>query len=300
MKKGIAAALALLLALGVCVPAFAGARPLLYRVEDQDGHTVYLLGTIHVGRESTYPLSEAVEKAYREADVLAVELDVSRYQGNPLLALRYSFQLIYGLGDGADRHLSEEAYRLGVEKLGQPEWMLKKMRPAVWLSLAENTLYEAAGLSSELGVDMHLLQKAHGDGKQIAELEGAEDQFRVLMDMPDEVVDQQLKQILNYPVLGGLQMRMLMDAWEKGEEATLSLFLASDASQAPPEARDAYEAYLKLMYDDRNDGFEQAARDFLARGETALIAVGTAHIVGPGALADRLAKAGYRVTEIGR
>ena len=33
---------------------------------------------------------------------------------------------------------------------------------------------------------------------------------------------------------------------------------------------------------------------------TALIAVGTAHIVGPGALADRLAKAGYRVTEIGR
>ena len=89
MKKRIALLLAaLLLALPLLTLAEAGSQPLLYRVTDEDGHTVYLLGTIHIGREDMYPLSDAVWTAYHASDVLAVEIDMVAYAGSLLSSLR--------------------------------------------------------------------------------------------------------------------------------------------------------------------------------------------------------------------
>ena len=37
--------------------------PLLYQVTDAEGHTIWLFGSIHVGREDFYPLPEYVTSA---------------------------------------------------------------------------------------------------------------------------------------------------------------------------------------------------------------------------------------------
>ena len=281
-------------------PYAAGAEsaPLVYRVTDGQGHALYLLGTIHVGNDGMYPLGSAVEEAYQNADVLAVELDLYAYGVNLFSNLKTSFALMYGFQDNVKNHLSPETYALGVEKLGMPEIALQRMKPAMWYSLAENVMIQKAGLDAMKGVDYWLLKQAHKDGKRIDELETLEAQMATLLSIPEEVIDYEVQAMLTYPEESARGLLTLFEAWRQGDEAALRTLL--DASGEGEELSDAYEEYSDMLIDSRNDGFEEQAVAYLNSGETALIAIGAFHIIGENGLAEKLARAGYTVEEIGR
>ncbi len=282
-------------------PCAAGAEsaPLVYRVTDAAGHVLYLLGTIHVGDDDMYPLGSAVEEAYENADILAVELDLYAYGGNLFSSLKTAFTLMYGAKDSAKDHLSSETYALGVEKLGMPEIMLQRMKPAMWYSLAENYIYTQAGLDAAKGVDYGLLKQAHKDGKQIDELESLESQMATLLSIPEAVIDYEVQAMLTYPEESAQGLRALFDAWRVGDEAALRLLL-EESTEADEELAEAYAEYSDILIDSRNDGFEEQAVAYLNSGKTALIAVGAFHIIGENGLAEKLARAGYTVEVIGR
>ena len=301
MKKRIWPVLLLVLSLMLYTEVGVGeSTPLLYQVQDANGHCIYLLGTIHLGQEEMYPLSEAVEKAYQESEILAVELDIVSISQDLALMIKQSMALMYTGDDCAKNHLSPEIYALGVEKLGYPELVLNKMHIASWLSLAQEQLFAQIGRTSNLGVDQYLLNRAHEEGKTIHPLETLDDQMQLLLDMPETMVNEQLYQMLTYPQASSLSLELLATAWEQGNEEILSLLLAQEEAAIPPEYAAEYTAYYRRMYDQREDAFEEKAKEYLESGKTVLFAVGAAHIVGENALADRLEKAGYHVTEIGR
>ena len=281
-------------------PYAAGAEsaPLVYRVTDGQGHTLYLLGTIHVGSDDMYPLGSAVEEAYQNADVLAVELDLYAYGGNLFSAAKTAFALMYGPQDNIKNHLSPETYALGVETLSMPEIALQRMKPAMWYSLAENRVIENAGLDATKGVDYWLLKQAHRDGKRIDELETLETQMATLLSIPEEVIDNEVQAILTYPEESVQGLLMLFEAWRQGDEAALRTLL--EASTEGEELGEAYEAYSDMLIDSRNDGFEEQALKYLNSGETALIAIGAFHVIGENGLTEKLARLGYTVEEIGR
>jgi len=120
------------------------------------------------------------------------------------------------------------------------------------------------------------------------------------MSMPSEIVDYQLLQYLMYPEAADISMKLLSAAWRQGNEEIFSLLLSQEAVSIPPELQDVYAEYADNLLHTRDDAFEQKAISYLKGEETVLFAVGAAHIVGEDALAERLAKAGYTVTEIGR
>jgi len=301
MKKKAVTLLFLLTALMLYAESASGeAKPLLYQVTDQQGHVLYLLGTIHIGDEDMYPYSDAVENAYQKADILAVEMDVLAVQNDFARMMQYSAALMYTDGDTAQDHLSGDVYALGVERLGYPEAVLKRMRPVAWLSLAQEQCYARIGQSAELGMDMMLLKSAHEDGNTIHELEGLESQMETMLNMPDEVVEFQLQQFLSYPEAADISMKLLSAAWRQGNEEIFSLLLAQEEVAMPPELEEAYAAYADNLLHSRDEMFQQKAVQYLQSGDTVLFAVGAAHIVGEDALAERLAQAGYAVKEIGR
>jgi len=281
MKKrlltGLIAAAMLLQPYAAC----AQSAPLVYRVTDDQGHALYLLGTIHVGAEDMYPLGSAVEEAYENADVVAVEMDVFAAGANVLKSLKYSFSMMYLPPDNAKNHLSPETFALGVEKLGMGQAVLNQMKPAMWYSLAEEYVISAAGLDARLGVDYWLLKRAHADGKPIDELEGMEAQMKTLLAIPEEVIDLEVQAVLTYPEES---LRLFLDVQEEGEAGY----------------EETYEEYNDTLIFDRNDGFEEQAVAYLASGKTALMAIGAFHILGENGLAQKLARAGYHVEEIGR
>ena len=282
-------------------PYAAGAEsaPLVYRVTDVEGHVLYLLGTIHVGTDEMYPLGGAVEEAYQNADILAVEMDVYAYGGNLFSSLKTAFSLMYGVQDNVKNHLSPETYALGVEKLGMPEIALQRMKPAMWYSLAENYIIEKAGLDAMKGVDYGLLKQAHKDGKQIDELESLEEQMATLLAIPEDVIDYEVQSMLTYPEESAQGLRTLFEAWRQGDEKGLRAMLEA-STEGEEELSDAYAAYSDALIDSRNDGFEEQALSYLNSGKTALIAIGAFHIIGENGLAEKLARAGYTVEEIGR
>ena len=282
-------------------PYAAGAEsaPLVYRVTDGAGHRLYLLGTIHVGSGDMYPLGAAVEEAYENADVVAVELDVYAYGGNLLSTMKTAFALMYGLQDSAKNHLSPETYALGVEKLGVPELALRQMKPAMWYSLAENFIIIQAGLDAAKGVDYWLLKQAHREGKQIDELETLEAQMATLLAIPEDVIDYEVQAMLTYPEESAAGLLTLFEAWRQGDEKALRTLLEASA-EGEEDLSEAYQEYSDALIDSRNDGFEEQALAYLNSGKTALIAIGAFHIVGENGLAAKLARAGYTVEEIGR
>ena len=282
-------------------PYTAGAEsaPLVYRVTDGEGHALYLLGTIHVGNDDMYPLGGAVEEAYENADILAVELDLYAYGGNLFTSLKTAFALMYGMQDSIKNHISPETYALGVEKLGMPEIALQRMKPAMWYSLAENYIYTKAGLDAMKGVDYGLLKRAHKDGKQIDELESLESQMATLLSIPEAVIDYEVQAMLTYPEESAQGLLTLFEAWRVGDEAALRTLL-EESTEGEAELSEAYGEYSDILIDSRNDGFEEQAVSYLNSGKTALIAVGAFHIIGENGLAEKLARLGYTVEEIGR
>ena len=282
-------------------PYAAGAEsaPLVYRVTAGEGHALYLLGTIHVGNEDMYPLGGAVEEAYANADILAVELDLYAYGGSLFTSLKTAFALMYGMQDSIKNHISPETYALGVEKLGMPEIALQRMKPAMWYSLAENYIYTKAGLDAMKGVDYGLLKRAHQDGKQIDELESLESQMATLLAIPEAVIDYEVQAMLTYPEESAQGLLTLFEAWRVGDEAALRTLL-EESTDGQAELSEAYGEYSDILIDSRNDGFEEQAVAYLNSGKTALIAVGAFHIIGENGLAEILARLGYTVEEIGR
>ena len=276
--------------LAACGQGKAESDPLLYRVSDGQGCTVYLLGTIHMGRPDFYPLGTAAEAAYQAAEVLAVEADLlSQSAAN---AARYSAALMYGPGDECRRHLAPETYQLGLQRLGRSEGLLNRMRPAAWYSLAETAVFAELGCSQEWGVDSVLLRRAHDEGKPVEELEGGDAQIGILLSIPDEVMDGEIRRLLSDPDQARADMENALRAWQAGDADAL-LAAALPSSDTP-----AYRLYTEAVYARRNALFAQRVTEYLAKGRTALVAVGAAHLLGQDGLAQRLADAGYRVERL--
>ena len=276
--------------LAACGQGKAESDPLLYRVSDGQGCTVYLLGTIHMGRPDFYPLGTAAEAAYQAAEVLAVEADL--LSQSAVDAARYSAALMYGPGDECRRHLAPETYQLGLQRLGRSEGLLNRMRPAAWYSLAETAVFAELGCSQEWGVDSVLLHRAHDEGKPVEELEGGDAQIGILLSIPDEVMDGEICRLLSDPNQARADMENALRAWQAGDADAL-LAAALPSSDTP-----AYRLYTEAVYARRNALFAQRVTEYLAKGRTALVAVGAAHLLGQDGLAQRLADAGYRVERL--
>ena len=56
----------------------------VWKIESEQG-SLYLAGTIHVLRDSDYPLPAAFDKAYAEAELLAFETDIAASQSLSLI-----------------------------------------------------------------------------------------------------------------------------------------------------------------------------------------------------------------------
>ncbi|MBR3504902.1 MAG: TraB/GumN family protein [Clostridia bacterium] len=289
IKKIAAGAAAFLLCALLFNAALAASAPLVYRVTDGEGHRLYLLGTIHVGRSDMFPLGGAVEEAYAESDILAVEMDVIR-AGNLFNALRMSSAVAYADGDDVTNHLSPKTCELGFAVLGLPEQTLRMMKPAAWLSLAENLGAEYGRLDTVHGVDYYLLVRARSDRKPVVELEGLDVQMDFLNALSDEALDEEIYAVLSDPEDYGMQMRALLDAWLIGDELALDYMVNSDAGD---------EFYEEIIAG-RNEAFLEQAVEYLSGEETVLIAIGAGHIIGETGLARQLAALGYDVEEIGR
>ncbi len=283
----------LLCLVSVWAAAADTARGLLWEVRS-DRATVYLVGTIHVGNASLYPLPPAIEDAYRAASVLALEADVTNQE-----SLAAAASSVYRPPDSLERHVPPALFRDLVDVLrtyGLPMEVAKAMKPPM-LSMAL-TMFEVSriGMDARLGIDLHLAQRARQDGKPIVELESVAMQMEMLERMSPEAQVAMLEATVAGIRSGSLprDMAALVEAWKRGDADAVDAIAMADLRKMPPAAA---ESLQKNLYDDRNLGMTEKIVAMLNRAGVALVAVGAGHMTGPTGLVAALQSRGFTVRQ---
>ena len=240
----------------------------------------YLLGSIHLGKETMYPLDTVIENRFNECDNLVVETNV---KGTEALGLAASIDMMYGADSTVKDELSEFRY----EKLKEiasycslPSILLNKVRLGYSLIFLQLQKLNDMGYAPNYGIDLHFLNKA--EGKKVLELESAESQIS-LMNSLIEAADTSIID-LEYFKTGIETMDSLVYAWQNGDIEFLEELLSSESAVL---SIGGDEMSFKLN-DERNFQMLEIIEKYLESNEKYFIIVGAAHLVGENGLINLL------------
>lgn len=283
------------------------ATPLFYKVTDKKGHTLWLLGTIHVGDNRTGFLPQEIYDAFLSSDSLALEFDTIAFQqqaaSDPLLKSQLANAYYYADGSVTAEHLDgqlyEKAYAL-ILASGSNSMEIPKMKPIMWESLLE-TFYLAqdGALTSQQGMDTRLLLLAREQGKTIQNIESGLSQMQMLTGFSDELQTMLLRQTANTTLSQYCQaICQLYEAWCQGNETAILAAIHDDTAAMTEEELALYNEYNKAMVTNRNTSMLKAAKEYIKSGKTTFFAVGLAHLLGEDGLVAKLQSAGYKVEQV--
>jgi uncharacterized protein len=273
------------------------AEPAIWKVEKRDsGARLYLFGSLHYGSESFYPLPERVLTAYRESDVLAVELD------SGALAPEFAQQAVYRLGQYTENRnlpqqlgpelwlqLQDQSKTLGLDP---EQWVYIKP----WLAALQlvNFQVSISDYQQRLGLDSYFLELARTDeSKEIRQLETLEQQLYLFAGLSDQQQRDFLARTLKDFDAGRAYLTALAHAWKAGdvealEAAVLGAFNEEEYSQK------LYHRVFRM----RNKAMVGVLGEYLNQGERVFLVVGVGHLLGEDGLVQQLAQQGYSVRRL--
>ena len=282
---GVAGGLALFVAIaGVPADALAqttapaaaapiqGEGPALWVIKDADS-TLYLFGSVHVLRPTTGWASPRVEAAFDSASDIWFEISNPDDQAAIMPLIQQ-----HGLSPEtplSSRLTPQENAELdaAAQAMGASAAQLQPMKP--WLaalSLSVAPLVKA-GYDPKSGVELVLKARAEAAGKPIHGFETIDKQIGILADLPDDVQMAFLRETLKDYENAVTMLDGMVEAWAKGDVATLDRVMVEEMKEASPAL---YQALLV----DRNTDWANQIQTLLEGSGTAFIAVGAGHLTG--------------------
>ena len=283
-------------AVGSAVAAEQGAAPnhgALFKVQ-QEGRTLYLFGTIHVGAKDFYPLEPRLARLLKNAPVLALEIDPLADQQKLTRAVQQ-----YGISAKGTSGLTPE-WRQRLNRLLKqyniaPE-TVATMKPWLLASVLTVSEFSAQGYDASLAVDAHLSKQAHDAGQKVVELESPESQMALFdkMTAADQLVFLQ-------EAIAGIedkeqadQAREIAEAWRHADVKAL------DALALKAEQDDTFSGRFvqKVLLEGRNPALADGMVKLMAKENNSVVAIGVLHLVGKTSVPELLRKRGLTVERI--
>ncbi len=267
-------------------------RALAYQYE-KDGQVGYLMGSVHFGDKSFYPLNPAVMAAFERSPVLLVEVDDAKIT----LEKRQEMMARYGLypeDETLKNHLSERTLAVLQQLLDEfvlPFESVQHHKPGFLATVLMVLQAQKLGYSGDLGIDAYFMERARGH-KTIREIEDFEFQMRLLGSMPedDEVLYQNFSTMKHYREL----WEGMIDAWKRGDGAQLYELSVARELREHPELL----PYYRMLFFDRHPRMLQSVEDCVVRKETCFVVVGAGHLEGEQGLVAGLKRMGYTVSQL--
>ncbi len=226
--------------------AVAEEKPLFMWQVRSETATVSLVGSIHVGKPEFFPLAEPFEKAFADAGVLAVEVDMTdpaNLQKSAVLVMQKG--ILPGDTTLEDR-LSPELWQR-IEKYAAesnfPLAMYSKFTPGIVAMMIVMEEYKKVGFDPELGIDKHFLDAAREQGKEIRELETIEAQLDLFFSIDDKLDDILVEEFLDQMSEITAITEDMVTLWKAGDVEGLDEFL-QDQMGEDPEMADFYRTLL--------------------------------------------------------
>jgi uncharacterized protein len=254
--------------------------------------SLYLVGSVHLLTKDYYPLSPALDAAFKDSDLLVEEVDIGE-----MVATENQLQMLMtGMlpaGQSLDKVVSPAtlaAVNKRLETLGMPTEPLKRLKP--WfLSLTLLALeWQKAGFESDLGLDKHFYDQARAEAKAVQGLETVAFQVSFFDGMTMEEQDRLLAETLKELDTEQAAMTTLADAWKAGDAPRVERLVLQDLRSEP-------RVYQRMLVDRNRDWLPKLEALFARRGR-AFVVVGAAHLIGPDGLLAMLRARGYTVEQM--
>jgi uncharacterized protein YbaP (TraB family) len=277
---------------------------LLSKIE-YNGNTVYLFGSMHLGRKNWYPLNRAVEKAIAKADAFVFEYDLTSIGSAEYSAMATNY-LALGGGMTLKDYLPPDVFDNFIQKLSTYDIitydMISALTPmAVTTIITAIEIYPEIGLEEESGVDNYLLDYALKNGKPVYGLNPLARELSLLFDLPYEV---QLAIIEDFQdkqtTLEVLEETALIEAYEaQNEQALLESLRYAFKDQDNPFVKYMVDIMIVQRSVDFAREIERLLRE-TREPATFFVTMGIGHLIGDdyGNVFNILRDKGYTITSM--
>jgi uncharacterized protein len=265
-------------------------NPFLWELS-KGGKTVTLFGSLHVGKPDFYPVPAIIRSRFDEADVIAVEADVTQTETRSACQkLAVSEEKVEKLLS-ADELLELNRYlqaaninRKAIE--GKKLWMVNLLLTVVEL--------QQLGVDFEDGIDVVVIKQARELKKKIVEVEGAK-QCASLAGSD------------NVESLAGLNRFLTSvreNKMEKRIDSMLAAYRAGDGETINKVTVDEYgdsamgKRSKRRLFDERHGPMADVIDNYFGKSEKHFIVIGVGHMFGENNLIDALEKRGIKAKRI--
>ena len=260
----------------------AAAEPLYWQAK-KDDLTLTILGSVHVGDESMYPLPAQITDTLKQSDGLIVETDIRKTEG-----VVYPTTTVT-TGDVLNKQQKQLLTSIS-KSLDMPTQQLLSSPPwATSLSIQMQQL-KKLGYGSADGVDATLAYKATTQDVPVISLEPLQFQIDLIAGQKDSGKEWLVSSLDEFDQTDRV-VHCLIESWKAGDVAKLEEF--AKLSEMPSELE-------KAFLTDRNVDWANklSANDWKldSKGHYVLV-VGTLHLIGEGNLLQLLEEKGFNVTQ---
>lgn len=276
----------------------AGGKGAFYKVENE-GNTVWMLGSIHIGDPAMYPVEASRMRAFEESDELHVEIHL---QDPQVLAEVQKYQ-VRDDGMTLEEELGTERFErmLAVlEEFGMPVARDAAQQLPAWVMLNNLSMLPVIAdnpYSAMTGIDMYFMTRAAVSGKPVISMETPEIQMGTVIeyyegeqDRLHGQIDEQLDKLTDPAKLEEEKeaMRAMQSSWVEGDMATLEAMVTANPDE------------MAILTDTRDPLMTEKIIDMLESDEpkTTFVLVGAGHLIPEGSVVDLLRAQGYEVEEL--
>ncbi|BDM63187.1 protein GumN [Shewanella sp. NFH-SH190041] len=244
------------------------------------GHSAWLLGSVHLGRADFYPMSDMIEQAFSQAAALVVEADTDRADAIPLLR-QYGMQPVTF---SAKQQQVIASFCHDKMHFCAP---LSAFSP--WLQAVQINLhrYQAMGYSPQYGVDQYFMQRR--GQRPLYQLESMAMQYQLLGSLSTQSQWQMLQDAITTP---DSEMLALIHDWRQGKDSALTKLIEGDISD-PVQ----YALTDKLLWQ-RNHTMADSIITLLqqqSNHQPLFIIIGAGHLLGNHSVVQSLRQSGVSV-----
>lgn len=269
---------------GLCLfSLFSKAEPLYWQATRGDINYM-LIGSIHLGDPSMYPLPDPLMKFLASSDGLIVEADLSTTANIHYPVTQLTSKQV--LDFPQQRQLVKIADQIGVD-------VERLYRSAPWAAALTLQVSQAQqlGYQASLGIDQYLIEQAKQLTIPILGLESLQHQIDLLANLDQGGKDLLISTIENWDE-ANQSLPCLFESWIGGDQTELEA--VTDTSAAPDEVARQLETERNQQWAEK---LTQAG--FLPHNSgNYLIAVGALHLIGQDNLLTLLEQKGFVVKQL--
>ena len=265
-----------------------------YEVNNK-GNKIYMLGSIHVGNSSLYPIDENIIKALKSSEKIYMEIDLSNREE----AKKMRQKIYYNDGKNLKDDLGEELYSRVLkifQGYGMEEDQVKILRPwAIYNTMASDPKGESP--KGSFGVESYFLALSLLNKIEIDELESMEFQSNILSNFDKKTYVEMIENLTAEIEKNGYKninsgLYTLLDAWQNGDRDKMKSILSLKGDEAS-------EKFNEAILDERDEGMAKKIDAMLKKDgkNTYFILIGSAHLVPENSVTGILKNMGYKVIE---